>query len=158
MTLCRNRRELERTVERLVFRPWFRASGAIAQELIAPLGHDLRLIVAGGTLVGTGKRTAAPGEWRTNVALGATVSGVSPSPVAVALALAAAEASGLDLVGVDLLPTGPGGFSILELNGAVDFRPPYAFAGRDLYADVIAALAGTEVGAAEPESVAGALA
>ncbi len=143
VTLCRDRRELERTVERLVFRPWFRTGGAIAQELIPPLGHDLRVIVAGGTVVGAGRRDAAPGEWRTNVALGATVSGASPSPVAVALARAATEASRLELVGVDLLPTGPGGFCILELNGAVDFRP---------------ALAGTELEPAEPASVAGALA
>ena len=158
VTLCRDRRELERTVERLVFRPWFRTSGAIAQELIAPLGHDLRLIVAGGTVVGAGRRTAAPGEWRTNVALGATVAPISPSPVAVALARAATEASGLDLVGVDLLPTGPGGYCILELNGAVDFRPVYAPVGRDIYADAVAALAGTEPDAAEPTSVAGATA
>src|SRR6266542_560116 len=62
VTLCRDRRELERTVERLVFRPWFRTGGAIAQELIPPLGHDLRVIVAGGTVVGAGRRDAAPGE------------------------------------------------------------------------------------------------
>jgi len=142
VTLCGDRGEFERTLERLAFSEWFRATGAIAQELIPPLGHDLRLIVAGGGVIGAGHRTAAPGEWRTNVALGATVSGVSPPPVAVALARAAAEASALDLVGVDLLPTGPGGFSVVELNGAVDFRPVYAVPGRDIYADAIAALSG----------------
>jgi RimK family alpha-L-glutamate ligase len=142
VTLCGDRGELQRTLERLAFSDWFRATGAIAQELIPPLGHDLRLIVAGGGVIGAGRRTAAPGEWRTNVALGATVSGVSPPPVAVALACAAAEASGLDLVGVDLLPTGPGGFSVMELNGAVDFRPVYAAPGRDIYADAIAGLSG----------------
>src|SRR5215217_3771885 len=132
----------ERTLRRLALSEWFRATGAIAQELIPPLGHDLRLIVAGGGVIGASRRTAAPGEWRTNVALGATVSHVSPSPVAVELARAAGEASGLDLVGVDLLPTGPGGFSVLELNGAVDFRPVYAAPGRDIFTDAIAALSG----------------
>jgi RimK family alpha-L-glutamate ligase len=140
--LCSDRGELGRTLERLALSDWFRATGAIAQELIPPLGHDLRLIVAGGGVIGVGRRTAAPGEWRTNVALGATVSHVSPSPVAVELARAAGEASGLDLVGVDLLPTGPGGFSVLELNGAVDFRPVYAAPGRDIFTDAIAALSG----------------
>jgi RimK family alpha-L-glutamate ligase len=149
VSLCRNGSELADALRRLSFRPWFRAGGAIAQELIPPLGHDLRVIVAGGTVVGAGRRNAAAGEWRTNVSLGATVSGASPPPVAITLALAAAEASGLDLVGVDLLPTGPGGFCVLELNGAVDFRQPYAFPGRDIYADVVAALATTEP-AAEP--------
>jgi len=142
VTLCRDRAELEQTLERLACRSWFRATGAIAQELIPPLGHDLRLIVAGGGVIGAGRRTAAPGEWRTNVALGATVTHASPPPVALALASAAAKASGLDLVGVDLLPTGPGGFSIVELNGAVDFRPAYAAPGRDIYDDAIVALSG----------------
>jgi RimK family alpha-L-glutamate ligase len=155
VTLCSDRGEFERTLERLAFSDWFRATGAIAQELIPPLGHDLRLIVAGGGVIGAGRRTAAPGEWRTNVALGATVSGVSPPPVAVALACAAAEASGLDLVGVDLLPTGPGGFSVVELNGAVDFRPVYAAPGRDIYADAIAALSGCPRRSVAPAATAG---
>ena len=140
--LCRNRRELEQGLEALAFRPWFRSSGALAQELIPPLGHDLRLIVAGGVVVGAAKRVAAPGEWRTNVALGASVVPTVPPPVASTLARAAAAASGLDLVGVDLLPTGPGGFCVLELNGAVDFRPGYSFSGRDVFDDVVSALAG----------------
>jgi len=114
----------------------------------------LRLIVAAGTVVGAGRRTAAPGERRTNVALGATVAPVSPAPVAVRLALEAAAASGLDLVGVDLLPTGPGGFCVLELNGAVDFRPVYAFGAGDAYADAAAALAGISA-SREPARLAG---
>lgn len=150
VTLCRDRAELERLLERLAFRSWFRAGGAIAQELIPPLGYDLRLIVAAGAVVGAARRTAASGEWRTNVALGAAVSPVSPPPVAVDLALASAQASGLDLVGVDLLPTGPGGFSVVELNGAVDFRPAYARPGRDVYADVVAALSGSARASLEP--------
>ena len=40
--------------------------------------------------------------------------------------------------GVDLLPTG-NGFVVLELNGAVDFRPVYA-PGRDVFSDAVAAL------------------
>jgi RimK family alpha-L-glutamate ligase len=140
--LCRDRGELSWTLERLAFRPWFRTSGALAQELIPPLGHDLRLIVAGGAIVGAARRTAPQGEWRTNVALGATAAPVEPPPVAAELALAAAQAAGLDLVGVDLLPTGPGGYSIIELNGAVDFRPVYSFTGRSAHADAMASLAG----------------
>ena len=142
VVLCRDRRELERSLEALSFRPWFRTGGVLAQELIPPLGHDLRLIVAAGRVVGAAKRVASPGEWRTNVALGATIGRVAPPPVAVTLARAAAKVSGLDLVGVDLLPTGPGGFCVIELNAAVDFRPVYSFAGRDVYADAMAALAG----------------
>jgi RimK family alpha-L-glutamate ligase len=155
VTLCRDRREFERTLERLAFRSWFRVTGAIAQELIPPLGHDLRLIVAGGGVVGAGRRTAAAGEWRTNVALGATVTHAAPPPVALALAVAAAKVAGLDLVGVDLLPTGPGGFSVIELNGAVDFRPVYAAPGRDIYADAVVALSGCPRPSLAPSEAAG---
>ena len=140
--LCHDRAELERSLESLTSRPWLRRLGALAQELIRPLGYDLRLVVAGGRVVGAAKRIAPPGEWRTNVALGARVVGAIPPPVASKLALEAATVSGLDLVGVDLLPTGPGGFCIIELNGAVDFRPVYSFAGRSVFADAMNALAG----------------
>ena len=142
--LCRDREELSAMLEGLSCRLWFRATGAVAQELIPPLGHDLRLVVAGGRVVGAAKRIAPPGEWRTNVALGASVVPAEPPPVAAELALAAAKASGLDLVGVDLLPTGPGGFSVIELNGAVDFRPVYALGEGDVHAGAMAALAGRD--------------
>jgi RimK family alpha-L-glutamate ligase len=140
--LCPDPAELGRALQTLSSRPWFRKTGALGQELIPPLGHDLRLIVAAGTVVGAAKRTAVPGEWRTNVALGASIAAVVPPPVACTLARAAAAVSGLDLVGVDLLPTGPGGFCVIELNAAVDFKPVYSFAGRNVYADAMAALSG----------------
>jgi glutathione synthase/RimK-type ligase-like ATP-grasp enzyme len=82
---------------------------------------------------------ARRGEWRTNAALGAQVEPVDPPLIARALALAAARAARLDLVGVDLLPTG-NGFVVLELNGAVDFRPVYA--SGDVFADAVVALLG----------------
>jgi glutathione synthase/RimK-type ligase-like ATP-grasp enzyme len=94
--------------------------------------------------VGAAKRIARPGEWRTNVALGARAVPTMPPPVASQLALAAAAESGLDLVGVDLLPTGPGGFCVIELNGAVDFRPVYSFPERDVHSDTMAALGGAQ--------------
>jgi RimK family alpha-L-glutamate ligase len=145
--LARDADELRAVLGGLICRLWFRATGAVAQELIPPLGHDLRLVVAGGQIVAAAKRIAAPGEWRTNVALGASVVSAEPPPVASELALAAAKVLGLDLVGVDLLPTGPGGFSVIELNGAVDFRPVYALGEGDVFAGAVAALTGGE---AEP--------
>jgi RimK family alpha-L-glutamate ligase len=156
VVLCDEREDLARTLERLASRAWFRQGGVLAQELIPPLGHDLRLVVAGGTIIGAAKRIAAPGEWRTNVALGASAVPVEPPPVAAQLALEAAAASGLDLVGVDLLPTGPGGFCVIELNGAVDFRPVYSLPGRSVYDDAVAALAGGRGGTALETVAAGA--
>jgi RimK family alpha-L-glutamate ligase len=144
---CTTADELDAALVRLQGKPWFVEHGALAQELVEPKGWDLRVVVAGGRVVGAACRIARKGEWRTNAALGAQVEAVDPPPLARALALAAAEATRADLVGVDLLPTG-NGFVILELNGAVDFRPVYAPA-RDVFADTVAAL--LEDGVQEPE-------
>ena len=67
---------------------------------------------------------------------------VAPSPTVVLLALAAARATSAALVGVDLLPTPDGGYTILEVNGAVDFTPEYGLAGEDPFAATVGALVG----------------
>jgi [lysine-biosynthesis-protein LysW]---L-2-aminoadipate ligase len=138
--LCSSPAELDAALVRLQGKPWFREHGALAQELVEPRGWDLRIVVAGGRVVGAACRIARKGEWRTNAALGAKVESVQPPPVARALALAAARAARTDLAGVDLLPT-RNGFVVLELNGAVDFRPVYAPL-RDVFSDAVAALLG----------------
>jgi len=145
--LCSTVEELEAAYVRLQRKPWFREHGALAQELVEPRGWDLRLVVAGGRVVGAACRIAPSGEWRTNAVLGAQVVPVDPPPIAGALALAAARAARADLVGVDLLPT-QSGFVVLELNGAVDFRPLYA-PQRDVFFDAVGAL--LEDGVTQPE-------
>lgn len=136
---CRNARELRRRAGTLAARSWFRRHGVLAQELVPPPGHDLRILVAGGKLAGAAERVAAPGEWRTNVAVGGSLEPAVPPPDAVELGLQAAAAIGADLVGVDLLPV-DGGFIVLELNGAVDFSEAYSLPGGNVYEDVAAGL------------------
>ena len=118
-------------------RPWFAQHGALAQELVTPRGYDLRVLVAGDVVVGAVRRVAAPGEWRTNVALGAVRKKAVPPPAAAALAIAAAAAIGGDLVGVDLLPLDDG-WTVLEVNGAVDFT--HAYADCDVFQAAVGAL------------------
>jgi [lysine-biosynthesis-protein LysW]---L-2-aminoadipate ligase len=124
--LCDDELTFRRHLRALESRLWFRRHGAIVQELIPPEGFDLRVIVAGGVAVGAVARVAAPGEWRTNIARGGTRSSVDPPAEALDLAVRAAAAGGVDLAGVDLLPLPDGGYTILELNGAVDFTREYA--------------------------------
>ena len=145
---CSTAEELDAALVRLQRKPWFQEHGALAQELVEPRGWDMRLVVAGGSVVGAACRIARSGEWRTNAALGTQVEPVEPPPLARALALAAARAARADLVGVDLLPTPNGGFVVLELNGAVDFRPVYA-PMRDVFSETVAAL--LEDGVRQPE-------
>jgi ribosomal protein S6--L-glutamate ligase len=147
VTLCRTEAELAYHLEELDRRPWFHATGAVVQELVPPLGHDLRLVVAGRRVVGAIERVALPGEWRTNVALGGARRPVTPPPRACELGIAAAAALGIDLVGVDLLPTGAGEYTIVELNGAADFTSEYNLE-EDVFAAAVAALIGS---AEEPE-------
>jgi RimK family alpha-L-glutamate ligase len=124
--LCRTRAEAQALLEHLTIRPWFRKQGVLVQELVPPLGYDVRIIVAAGEVVGAVRRVAADGEWRTNIALGGHREPVLPPLAARELALAAAHAAEADLVGVDLLPTREGGWVVIELNGAVEFNDTYS--------------------------------
>ncbi|HSK16516.1 MAG TPA: RimK family alpha-L-glutamate ligase [Gaiellaceae bacterium] len=147
--LCTTKAQLRSVLRKLRRRGWFRRQGALVQELIPPVGYDLRLLVAGGQVVGAIKRLAAYGEWRTNVALGAVRAPVDPPPQTIPLALEAAAAIKADLVGVDLLPLTTGGYVVLELNGAVEFTTDYALNGRDIFERVVEQLLPAEAGLAE---------
>lgn len=133
---CDDEGSLARLLAGLPEEPWYRAHGAIVQELVPPLGFDLRIVVAHDHVIGAISRVAAPGEWRTNVALGAERRKTTPPPDACALALAAARATGAALVGVDLLPDGRGRWTVAEINGAVEFTEEYALRpGADPFAE-----------------------
>ena len=139
VVLCEDEQALDKHVRGLRRRAWFRRHGALAQAAIPPAGYDLRVIVAGDEVVGAIERVAAPGEWRTNIALGGWRRQVIPPLEACDLALAAAAAIDGDLVGVDLLPVGDAGWIVLEINGAVDFTSEYSLVG-DVFDEIPRAL------------------
>lgn len=122
---CRTRSEYDACLAEIATRSWFRRHGALVQELL-PGRRDLRLVVAGNRVVGAVERSARPGEWRTNISLGGGKHTISPPQDAVDLAVRAAHQVDADLVGVDLLPRQTGSYTIIELNGAVDFDNTYA--------------------------------
>ncbi len=136
---CRTPDEREACLAVLATRSWFRAGGAVVQELLPSPGYDLRVIVAAGAAVGAAERVARPGEWRTNISLGGSLRAAPPSPDGFALAIAAAAAVGADLVGVDLFTT-TRGLTVLEVNGAVDFDRRYSLRGSDIYVAIADAL------------------
>lgn len=140
VVLCEDAATLRRHLAAMADRPWFASHGALVQELVPPRGHDIRLIVAGGSVVGAIKRVAAPGEWRTNVALGAVREPVEPSSEASELATRAAAAVEGDLVGVDLLPHPDGEFVVIEINGAVEYNAAYSLCGADVFRRTVDAL------------------
>jgi ribosomal protein S6--L-glutamate ligase len=142
------------TLEELRETEWYPRHGALVQELVPPQGYDLRVLVAGQRAVGAIHRVAAEGEWRTNISLGGHRRPVSELPrEAQAIALAAAEASRASLVGVDLLPDGRGSWTVIELNGAVEFTAEYALGG-DVFGEVANELARTALETADAGSLA----
>ena len=141
---CDDEAAIERTLAYLETRAWYAATGALAQKLVSPRGYDLRLVIAGGRVVGAVKRVAAAGEWRTNVALGARREPMQPPADACEIAVAAAAAMDGALVGVDLLPADVGTWVVLELNGAVDFNSAYSL-DDDVFTAATAALLATPV-------------
>ena len=141
---CDDEAAIEQTLAYLETRAWYAATGALAQKLVSPRGYDLRLVIAGGRVVGAVKRVAAAGEWRTNVALGARREPMQPPADACEIAVAAAAAIDGALVGVDLLPADVGTWVVLELNGAVDFNSAYSL-DDDVFTAATAALLATPV-------------
>jgi RimK family alpha-L-glutamate ligase len=121
-------------------RRWFARHGVLVQEVLPIVGHDLRVLVAGGRVVGGIRRSAAPGEWRTNISIGGSSAPAAIPPSAAELAATAAAVADLDLAGVDLLPVGPDSWAVIEINGAVDFDAEYGFGAADVYAEAAAAL------------------
>jgi RimK family alpha-L-glutamate ligase len=149
-----SRAELEAAAKLFARREWFREHGAIAQEYI-DTRTDLRVLVCCGSVVGAVSRVARPGEWRTNVALGARRRPALPDLAAQAVALAAAAAVDGDLVGVDLLPS-PDGWLALEVNGAPDFNEAYGLNGDDVFARIATLLLSLAQERAEDVPAAGA--
>jgi len=135
--LCVDEGALGRYLAASLKKPWGRP-GAVVQELVEPAGRDLRVIVAGGRVVGCAERRARIGEWRTNVALGAHIGPGVADQAASDLAVEATSIVGLDLSGVDLIATA-GGYVVIEVNAAVEFRPLYSQG--DVFAAAMAALA-----------------
>jgi gamma-F420-2:alpha-L-glutamate ligase len=118
-------RELSRLAKELASRPWLKRGGAIAQELIPPIGFDLRVLVAHGVVVGAVRRRTMAGEWRTNVSCGAQRIAETVEPRAARIALQAVEMTCLELAVADVMPLPGGGFCVLEVNAAPDFGLEY---------------------------------
>jgi RimK family alpha-L-glutamate ligase len=140
VSVCEDQDELGTLLPQLRRLGWFRRQGALIQELVPPAGHDLRILVAGGHVAGAVRRGAPPGEWRTNVSLGAVRRPVRPQPHECRLAVAAAAAAGTDLAGVDLIPRPDGSLGVLEVNGAPEFTAAYSLDDCDVFESVLVGL------------------
>ncbi len=113
------------------------------QRFIPNEGHDLRAFVLGGHILGAIRRTAASGQWRANVSLGASAEAIRLDPEAESLALRAASAVGARMAGVDLLPDArTGRLVVLEVNAVPGWKALSAATGIDVAAAILDELAG----------------
>lgn len=91
------------------------------QEYLEKPGRDIRVIVAGDTVIAASYRYCGDGEWRSNAARDARSRPCPLTPELTALAQAAAKTAGGGVLGVDLIE-GPGGLYVLEVNHTVEFH------------------------------------
>jgi [lysine-biosynthesis-protein LysW]--L-2-aminoadipate ligase len=148
---CRSASERGAVIGALAEREWFRRQGAIVQELLPALESDLRILVAGGRVVGACRRRAKAGEWRSNVSLGGSLVPIDAPPAAACdLAVGAVECLGGDFVGVDIAEGASGALLVLEVNGAPDFDGRYTLGRCDVFAEIAARLGLPRNGAHAP--------
>lgn len=90
----------------------------LVQEFIKESkGNDIRCLVVDGKVVAAMQRTAAPGEFRSNLHRGGTASLVKITPEERSSAVRAAKTLGLNVCGVDLLRSNHGP-TVLEVNSS----------------------------------------
>lgn len=106
------------------------------QEFIQRPPRDIRAIVAGDSIVACVHRVAPPGEWRTNVARGATSEAFKPDGELEEVILKAARAVGGGILGVDAMEP-DSGYLVHEVNNTVEFKGAQSAVETDIPAQLI---------------------
>jgi tetrahydromethanopterin:alpha-L-glutamate ligase len=111
------------------------------QRMLHHPGHDLRVFVLQGRVLGAMRRFASANEWRTNVSLGGHAEPVRPDQEAEHLALAASRAVGTEMAGVDLVEDlDQGRLVVLEVNAVPGWRALSRVTGIDVAGAVLSGL------------------
>jgi len=107
------------------------------QHVVDSGNRDVRAFVVGGRVVGAIERSAARGDWRTNVSRGGTARPFELPAEWASLALRAAAAIGADYAGVDLLPSRDGTVFVLEVNGIPGWQGLQRATGMDVAGTIV---------------------
>lgn len=109
----------------------------LVQEFIKEAGgKDLRCFVIGNKVVSAIERTAAVGDYRSNIHQGGSAQAVRIRPEERKLAVAATRALGLDVAGVDIIRSERGPL-LLEVNSSPGLEGIETATGKDLAGQMI---------------------
>lgn len=109
----------------------------ILQEFIAESdGRDIRALVIGNKVVAAMERKAGPDEFRANMHRGATARQVELSPEDEALAIRTAQIVGVEVAGVDLIPSNRGPL-LMEINASPGLEGIETHTGIDIAGAII---------------------
>jgi ribosomal protein S6--L-glutamate ligase len=104
----------------------------LVQEFIAEAqGVDRRLLVLNNEVIAGMTRRAAKGDFRANTHLGGTAEAYCPDAEEIGMALSAARLLGLDVAGVDIIPSRRGPL-LLEVNACPGFEHLERVSGVDV--------------------------
>jgi [lysine-biosynthesis-protein LysW]--L-2-aminoadipate ligase len=106
------------------------------QEFVKKPGRDIRCFVVGDEAIAAIYRYAAPGEWRSNTALGGKAVKMEISDELRELSIKAAKAVGAHVVGVDCLES-ERGLLVHELNSVTEFRNAAPATGVDIAKKIV---------------------
>ena len=124
------------------------------QRAIDHDGRDLRVFVVGGRVLGAIERRSIDGDWRTNVARGASAQPFDLPAAWEQLAVRAASAVGAEYAGVDLLPSGHDDVFVLEVNAIPGWNGLQQATGLDVAGAIVEHLEGRVRTARPPTSAA----
>jgi ribosomal protein S6--L-glutamate ligase len=94
----------------------YNEEGYFVQDFVEQAtGHDKRLLIAGGKLIGAMERHSTTDDFRANLHQGGQATAYTPTEREVELAQLAANAFGVDFVGVDIIDSIDGPL-VLEVN------------------------------------------
>jgi RimK family alpha-L-glutamate ligase len=105
-------------------------------------GRDVRAFVVGGRVLGAIERAAADGDWRANVARGASAHPKDLPSEWAQLAVRAAGIVGADYAGVDLIQARDGSVFVLEVNGIPGWQGLQQATGIDVAGAIVDRLEG----------------
>jgi ribosomal protein S6--L-glutamate ligase len=110
--------ETSQAVHSLLETFWAMGQDIVLQEYVRESkGRDVRVIVVGGKVIAAMRRTAKPGEFRSNLHRGGKGAHVKLPPSFRSAAIRATKAMGLEVAGVDMLESRSGP-KILEINSS----------------------------------------